>query len=208
MPPRIKNCGLKTPESIDQALATGASYVGFVYYPSSPRHIELAQMAKLAAHARGRIKTVAVTVDPDDALVDDIAQNVRPDFLQVHKVDRERTSAIAARSKLPLIIGVGIRSAADVALARTLEPLATHLLLDNQHSGSGQAFDWQLIKAMGLSKPWFLAGGLTIENVAEAIRATQAPMVDVSSGLEDSPGNKSLEKIAAFNAAVLNARDE
>jgi phosphoribosylanthranilate isomerase len=105
----------------------------------------------------------------------------------------------------PVISAVAVRTQADLTSALTFEEISDYLLFDAAHAGSGKAFDWALLKNIPLKKRWFLAGGLTPENVAEAIRVTGAPMVDVSSGIEDSPGNKSLIKIAAFNAAVLHA---
>ena len=205
---RIKNCGLKTTDLIDQAIATGASFVGFVHHAASPRHVDIPHMATLIAHTNHRVKTVAVLVNPTDGLLDSIA-SAGPDFIQLHGVESPlRIQAIHDRTQRPIITAIAVRSEADLALANTLEEISQHLLLDAASSGSGQPFDWRLLKHLTLSKPWFLAGGLTAGNVAEAIRLTHAPMVDVSSGIEDAPGNKSPEKIAAFNAAVLHAADD
>jgi phosphoribosylanthranilate isomerase len=199
----IKNCGLRSPVELDQAARTGASFVGFVHHPASPRHLALPEIAALAQATT--LKRVVVMVDPSDRLIDDVVTLVKPDYLQVHGIPGARAMHIAARSELPLILGIAVRGPEDLETARTLEPLAAHILLDNKESGSGEAFDWTLLAGIGFQKPWFLAGGLTPENVAQAIRLTRAPMVDVSSGIEDAPGKKSLEKIAAFNKAVLNA---
>lgn len=208
MPTRIKNCGLKTPEAIDQAIATGAGFVGFVHYPASPRGVSLDQIAALAAHVGDRAKTVLVLVAPDMALLDTLTARIRPDYLQLHMVhDQSHVEAIYERYRIPIISAVAVRDASDLTLASTLEEISEHVLFDAKSPGSGKPFDWRLLKNLPLKKKWFLAGGLTPENVAEAIRITHAPMVDVSSGIEDPPGsgNKSLEKIAAFNRAVLEA---
>ncbi len=209
MPTRIKNCGLKTPAAIDAAITSGAGFAGFVHHESSPRHVTLPAMVTLAAHARPLIKTVAVLVTPSDELLGTIARDVKPDFFQLHAVgDLSRIQSIATQFGIPVITAISVTTVADLTHIATLEEISTYLLFDAPRSGSGEAFDWRLLKNLPLKKRWFLAGGLTITNVAEAIRATNAPMVDVSSGLEDpmGSGNKSLEKIASFNAAVLSAR--
>ena len=198
----IKNCGLKTIGDIDAARRTGASFIGFVHHPASPRHLPLEEIKPLLAYA-SPLKTVLVTVNPDNALLEATITRIRPDYLQVHGVNATRARQIRAMTWLPLILGVAITNAEDVTAAQALEPYATHLLLDAKHSGSGVPFDWQLLRGVQFQKPWFLAGGLNPGNVAEAIRITGAPMVDVSSGIEIAPGRKSAEKIAAFNAAVL-----
>ncbi len=208
MPTRIKNCGLKTPEAIDQAIATGAGFIGFVHHPSSPRGVSLDQFAELAAHVGARAKTVAVMVNPDASMLDAIATRIKPDYLQLHEVyDHSQLEAIGQRYRIPIISAVSVRDASDLTLASLLEEISAHVLFDAKTPGSGKPFDWRLLKNLPLKKKWFLAGGLTPENVAEAIRITHAPMVDVSSGIEDPPGsgNKSLEKIASFNAAVLES---
>lgn len=202
---RIKNCGLTTPESIHKAAQTGAAFVGFVHYPASPRHVSLENVKTLSAITPNTTKKVIVVVDPSDATLQAIHQHqLRVDYLQVHGVDSvARLQEIATLSRTPIITGVSIRTAADVTKALAYESLSAHLLLDGKISGSGEAFDWPLVTAVPFKKPWFLAGGLRAENVADAVRITRAPMVDVSSGIESTPGVKSLEKIGAFNAAVL-----
>jgi phosphoribosylanthranilate isomerase len=201
----IKNCGLKTPESVDCAINNGAGFVGFVHHEASPRHVSIADMTRLIAHSRGRAKTVAVLVNPSDALLAEVV-NANPDYIQIHGVESAlRIQAIRAATGKPIISAVAVRTQADLTSALMFEEISDYLLFDAAHAGSGKAFDWSLLKNIPLKKRWFLAGGLTPENVTEAIRVTGAPMVDVSSGIEDSPGNKSLIKIAAFNAAVLHA---
>jgi phosphoribosylanthranilate isomerase len=207
---KIKNCGLKTAEALERSILTGASYVGFVHHEKSPRHVSIPAMAELVARAASRIKTVAVLVNPTEALLDEVMA-AATDYIQIHAVaNPARIQAIAAYTGKPIITAIAVNSAHDLALAATLEELSAHLLFDAAHAGSGIAFDWTLLRNLPLKRPWFLAGGLTINNVAAAIRTTQAPMVDVSSGLEDpmGSGNKSLEMIADFNQAVLNAAHE
>lgn len=205
MPTRIKNCGLKTPEAIDQAINTGASFVGFVYHASSPRHVSLEEMRALVNHAHGRAKTVAVLVAPENDLLATLMRDVRPDYLQLHQVeDSARVEAIHSIFTIPIITAISVRGESDLTNIATFEEISTHLLFDAPAPGSGKPFDWRLLKNLPLKKKWFLAGGLTPQNVAEALRITGAPMVDVSSGIESAPGEKSLEKIAAFNAAALS----
>ncbi len=203
MPTRIKNCGLTTPASVTQACATGASFVGFVHHAASPRHLPIRDIAPLYAHVAPTVAKVIVLVSPADALLDELP---KPDFWQIHGVvDASRIHAIHARTGIPVITAISVRNADDLTTVPALEDASSHLLFDAPHAGSGHRFDWQLLTALMLSKPWFLAGGLTVETVAAAIRATGAPMVDVSSGIERAVGIKSEELIAAFNAAVLHA---
>jgi phosphoribosylanthranilate isomerase len=207
MPTRIKNCGLKTPEAVDCAITTGAGFAGFVHHASSPRHLSIEQMASLRSHAGSLIKTVAVLVNPSDELLGTIAREVKPDYFQLHDArDTGRIQAIQAQFSIPIISAISVKSESDLTNIATLEEISAHLLFDAPSSGSGKAFDWRLLKNLPLKKRWFLAGGLNAGNVAEAIRITGAPMIDVSSGIESSAGEKSQELIATFNAAVLQAR--
>lgn len=204
---KIKNCGLKTLEAIAQAAATGASFAGFVHHSASPRHLDLTEMAALVQYARPRMKTVAVLVNPDFDVLYDVGELVQPDYIQLHGVlDAAKIHHIATTIGIPVITALAAQDASELAYARELEGVSSHLLFDAKHPGGGKSFDWSVLQSLILAKPWFLAGGLTPLNVAEAARITQAPMVDVSSGIEDAPGHKSLEKIAAFNAAVLGSR--
>ena len=206
MPTRIKNCGLTTLASIDCAITSGAAFVGFVHHEPSPRHVSLAQMTALRAHAASLIKTVAVLVNPTDELLATIATEVKPHFIQLHQVaDGARIQSIEARFGIPIITVISVKSPSDLTHIAAFEEISAHLLFDAPVAGSGHAFDWSLLKNLPLRKKWFLAGGLTAENVGQAIRITHAPMVDVSSGIEESLGVKSLEKIASFNQAVLSA---
>lgn len=197
----IKNCGLKTSEAIVAAANSGASFVGFVHHPASPRHLETPAIAALFQATPLTVKRVIVLSDPDNALLEQLP---RPDYWQIHEQNNPaRLSEIRAITGVPLIAAVRVHDRRSLEEARDLEDASAHLLFDAPKAGSGKAFDWKLLQGLPWKKSWFLAGGLTIANVAEAIGVTGAPMVDVSSGIESSPGVKSAEMIAAFNAAVL-----
>ncbi|MCJ8144309.1 phosphoribosylanthranilate isomerase [Ancylobacter sp. A5.8] len=209
----IKICGLNTCEALDAALAAGADMVGMVFFPRSPRHLDLATAAKLADRARGRATIVALTVDADDAALAAIVEAVRPDALQLHGTETPaRVADIRARFSLPVIKAVGIATQADVARAMAYAEVADRLLLDAKAppgaalpGGNGLPFDWNLIAGLDLAKPFMLSGGLTPENVDEALRLTHAPAVDVSSGVESAPGVKDPARITAFIRAVRAA---
>lgn len=207
----IKNCGLKTAAAINQSAKTGASFVGFVHHLASPRHLSLEQLTKLSVKTPDALKQVVVMVDPSLELLDEVLTGIRPHYWQLHRVNSpERVRTITEHTGIPVISGVSVRDRTALVAAEALEDASAHLLFDAYHpqqeGGSGTVFDWSLLRLIKPQKPWFLAGGLTAENVGEAIRATHAPMVDVSSGIETRLGVKSLEKIAAFNAAVLHAQ--
>lgn len=209
----IKNCGFKTPHLIDTAIRTGASFIGLVHHPASPRHVDLRTMADLAAHIGERAEHVAVLVNPHDTLIDDIMAHYRPDYWQIHGVQNaSRIRDIRTRTGVRMIVAIAVHDATDVHDAAPLIHEADYVLFDTkQHGkdgGTGKSFNWDVLKGFTIDRPWFLAGGLTPENVTDAIRATSAPMVDVSSGIESSLGEKSAEKIAAFNKAVLSSLPE
>lgn len=209
---KIKNCGLSSRIEVDMAVNSGAHFVGFVHYEPSSRHVSLEAAQHLALHCELHVERVLVTVNPNDALLRAISNLNAISHLQVHAVrDAARLYQIRGLSHKELIVGVDIATRDDVYAALELEDYASHVLLDSKssgHGGSGASFDWTLLDGAHFKKPWFLAGGLTRENVIEAIARTHAPMVDVSSGIEASPGKKSLEKIATFNARVLEAAHE
>jgi len=204
----VKICGLSSEESVDAALEAGAGFVGFNFFPPSPRSVPLERAAALAARARGKAQIVAIIVDGDDSLIAEIAATLRPDLLQLHgKETPERLSAIRAMTGTPVMKAVGVAAKGDLA---TIAGYAMdRLLLDakpprdaTRPGGHGIAFDWSLLQSFAWAKPWFLSGGLDPENVAAALGATRAPGVDVSSGVESAPGRKDPEKILAFVRAV------
>ena len=206
----VKICGLTTPETLDAALAGGAALVGAVMFPKSPRHIEPLHAATLFERARGRAKVVAVTVDPDDALLTGIALILKPDLIQLHGSETpERAAKVRMLTGAGIVKALPVRTAADLEAAKAWEEAADHLMFDARPpegsalpGGVGASFDWSLLTGRSFRRPWFLAGGLGPGNVVEAIRVTGAPLVDVSSGVESAPGVKDPARIAAFLDAV------
>jgi phosphoribosylanthranilate isomerase len=204
----VKICGLSSEESVDAALEAGADFVGFMFFPPSPRNVSLERAVALAARARGKAKIVAVTVDGDDALFRGIAESLKPDLLQLHgKEAPARVSAIRTMTGVPVMKVIGIASHDDLALIPSYS--ADRFLLDakpprdaTRPGGHGIAFDWAVLEKFSSQKPWLLSGGLYPENVAAALQATSAPGVDVSSGVESEPGKKDPARIHAFIRAV------
>jgi phosphoribosylanthranilate isomerase len=211
--PLVKICGLSSPETLAAALDAGVERVGLVFFPRSPRNVDLTRAAALAAQARGRAAVVALTVDADDAALDAIAGAVAPDMIQLHGHESaERVAAVRARVGRPVVKVIGVSSAADLDAVPTYLGVADEIMFDAKPpkgaalpGGNGVAFDWHLLAALDLSVPFMLSGGLGPHNVGEALRITRAPAVDVSSGVETAPGVKSPDLIAAF---VRAARDE
>jgi phosphoribosylanthranilate isomerase len=202
----VKICGLSTAAAVDAAIETGAEMVGFVFFPPSPRNLSLDLARALGAEVRGRAQKVALTVDADDALLDAIAKALEPDMLQFHGNEQpERIAAIKKRFGLPVMKAIAIEERADVALAALYAPLVDRLLFDarapraaTRPGGLGKPFDWRLLRDLHPGVPFMLSGGLNAANVAEALRITSAPGVDVSSGVERAPGEKDIGKIRAF----------
>ena len=211
--PLAKICGLSTEADVATALAGGAAFIGFVVFAPSPRHVTPERAGRLADPARGRAAIVAVTVDADDALIDQIAQDMRPDYIQLHgKEDAERVRQVKARTGLKVIKAVRVGGSADIDAARGFDGVADLILYDAQApkgavlpGGNGVAFDWSVAAAIPRDQPWFLAGGLNPGNVFDALRTTHAPLVDVSSGVERAPGYKDASLISAFLDAVRQA---
>jgi phosphoribosylanthranilate isomerase len=207
----IKICGIKDLAAMDAALEAGADLVGLVFFPPSPRNLSLDEGAKLAARARGHALVVALTVDPDDALLDSIMSRVVPDMLQLHgKESPARVSAIRKRTSVPVMKALPVATAEDLDIAPAYAAVADRLLFDvrppkdaTRPGGHGATFDWTLLARVDRTKPMMLSGGLNPDNVANAIRIARPDAVDVSSGVEKSPGVKDPRKIFAF---VANAR--
>lgn len=207
-----KICGITTIDALDAAIAGGARYVGFVVYPKSPRHLSRDKLAALAARARGQVETVVVTVDADDELLTAVAAYAQPDWIQLH--GREGPGQVAQARQFAregIIKAVGIAQAADLAAVAAFEPVADMLLFDAKPpagglpGGNALAFDWAILAGRRVDRPWLLSGGLNPENVAQAITASGAALVDVSSGVEAAPGLKDPGKIARFLAAARSA---
>lgn len=207
----VKICGLSTPDAVEAALDGGATHLGFVFFPKSPRDTDPLMAAELAGMARGKALTVAVVVDPDDALLDRLQAEVAPDLYQFHGAETpERVAAIRARTGAGVIKALPVTSRADLDAASAYEEVADHLLFDAKPAGdlpggAGRSFDWGLLRGRGFAKPWFLAGGLDAKSVAAALRITGAPGVDVSSGVESAPGVKEPALIKAFLRAARSA---
>jgi phosphoribosylanthranilate isomerase len=216
MPNDVKICGLSTADTLQAAVRAGAAYVGFMFYPRSPRNVEVAQAAALALTVPRGVRKVGVFVDPTDALLAEVLRAVPLDVIQLHGTETPaRVAEIRARTGKPVFKAVAIAGAEDVALAHTYEEAADFLLFDAKPpksmplalpGGNGLAFDWQLIAGETWKRGWILSGGLTPENVADAMERSGATFVDVSSGVEDRPGIKSPAKIEAFVTAARNAR--
>jgi len=205
----VKICGIRTLPSLEVTIGAGAQYFGLVFYPRSPRNVTLAEAAQLADHARGRIKSVTLVVDADDILIDAIMTTVRPDMIQLHgKETPERTAEIRARTGCPLIKAISVAKIGDAERARDYNS-ADLILFDAKSAqsvalpgGNGVTFDWRLLSGVKGNMQFMLSGGLTPENVAEAIYLTGAGIVDVSSGVESAPGEKQAALIRRFVAAA------
>ena len=206
----VKICGLSTPETLDVALDAGADMVGFVFFPPSPRNISCEQGRTLGSRVQGRAKKVALSVDADDALLEQIVAALKPDLLQLHGHETpQRVAAIRENFGLPVMKALAIETKADLAAIAPYAGVADCLLFDarpprdaTRPGGLGKPFDWQLLEGLDLPVPFMLAGGVDPVNVAEALRITRAPGVDVSSGVESAPGVKDAEKIRAFIRAA------
>ncbi len=206
----VKICGLKTPAALEAALAGGADYVGLVFFPPSPRNVTPETATALAAKARGRARIVALTVDPDDALLDAIVAAAAPDLIQLHGDETpERVAEIRGRWGRRIIKAVPVETAGDVQEARRYQAVADLVLFDarapatsTRPGGNGAPFDWRSLLGLEDGLPFVLSGGLTPDNVADAIRLTGAAVVDVSSGVESRPGEKDPDLIRRFLRAA------
>jgi phosphoribosylanthranilate isomerase len=216
MPVEVKICGIKTREALEGAIAAGADYIGLVFYPPSPRHVDMETAVQLAEAARGRAKIVALIVDEAANTIEAIAEKVKPDYFQAHgSEDAERVREIARTTGIPVIKAVKVRDVRDIETARFYRDAAHMILFDAKTpealagalpGGNGMAFDWSLLDRNRHRRAFMLSGGLNPGNVAQAIEATGAPIVDVSSGVEISPGIKGLSLIRSFIEAARRAR--
>lgn len=207
---RVKICGLRSEADIAAVAAAGAAYAGFVFFPKSPRHVSLDQARAMAFAAPVGLAKVALVVDASDAALDEIVEAVPLDMLQLHGHETpDRVADIRARYGLPVMKAVGVADEGDLAAIFDYSTVADQLLIDAKPpknadlpGGNGLSFDWRLVAQRRWLRPWMLAGGLTPENVAEAIRLTNARQVDVSSGVESAPGVKDPARIMAFTRAA------
>ena len=202
----VKICGINSPEALDAAAQGGAKMLGFVFFNNSPRNVTLDEARDLLAWVPQGITKVALTVDPSDAHAQSIARQLPFDMIQLHGSESvERVAELKANTGLAVMKAVGIEGPDDIARAHAYEDVCDYILLDAKPpkgaalpGGNALSFDWTLIAGEKWRKPWLLAGGLTAENLAEAVKTSAANFVDVSSGVEDAPGQKSVEKIRAF----------
>jgi len=204
---QIKICGLSTPETIDAAVAAGASHVGLVHFPKSPRHVSAKKAADLRARVPDHVKVVLLTVDMEPKATSDILQAVQPDVLQLHGSESpEWCAMIMANSDLEVWKAMPVKDTASLEAAALYRQAAHLLLYDAPHGalpgGNGLALDWRLLLGHRHVLPWGLAGGLNAGNVGDAIRYTGAGLVDTSSGVESAPGVKDVARIRAFCEAV------
>lgn len=207
----VKICGLSTEETLDAALAAGADMIGFNFFPKSPRYVTPARAAELAGRVAGRAEIVALSVDMDDRGHAEIIAAIRPDWLQLHGSETEgRVADVRKRFGRQMMMALPVSDASDIERAHRYARVADRLLLDakppkdaTRPGGNGMPFDWTLLEGFDPDVPYLLSGGLAPGNVAEALRVTGAPGVDVSSGVETAPGRKDAALIRAF---IANAR--
>lgn len=199
----VKICGLTRYADVETAIMHGASYLGFIVEAKSARRLTVNQAAKLSRIAEGTVPIVAVTVNPDDALLERIADEMRPDFIQLHGDETPaRAAQIYERYNLGVIKALPISSPKDLAAIHAYD--VDHILLDAKppkgaaRGGHGKSFNWIILKDSPLPNGWILAGGLNLQNVRLAVRQTKAPIIDISSGVEALPGIKDPEKIETF----------
>ena len=205
----VKICGITDIAALDAALEGGARYVGFVVYPKSPRHVSRDRLASLNERARGHAEIVVVTVDPDDELLSMVRHHARPDWIQLHGQERpSHVSHARQYARAGVIKAIGVGRSDDLAGAGAFESIAEMMMFDAKPppgglpGGNASAFDWGILKGRAFSRPWMLSGGLTPANVQEAIAASGASIVDVSSGVESAQGLKDPIRIAQFLAAA------
>ncbi len=206
----VKICGLSDEAAVEAAVESGAAMTGFVFFDASPRHVTPQRAQELTKRVPNGIVKVGLVVDAPDALLDAITATAGIDMLQLHGLETpERTAEIREKFGFPVIKVLPVQKQADVDAVRDYEDIADRLMFDakppedaSRPGGNARAFDWALLKGRTFKLPWLLAGGLTAENLGEAVAASGAAAVDVSSGVEDAPGRKNPDKIRAFLAAA------
>ncbi|MBD3733694.1 MAG: phosphoribosylanthranilate isomerase [Sphingopyxis sp.] len=207
MPPLVKICGLSTPETVDAAIRLGATHIGLVHYEPSPRHVALDLAAELRQRAQGKVKVALLLVNASQQLTGEALSKVRPDIIQFHGTETPEWLA-RVKQLVPAQIwkAIGLRDADTLDRTQKYRGIADRILFDAPAAampgGTGTRFDWSLLANHRHSMDWGIAGGLTPDNVGQAIAETGAPLVDVSSGVESAPGVKDVDKIATFLKAV------
>ncbi len=196
---QVKICGIKTPDTLDAAVSGGARFVGFVFYPPSPRHVDKDTAKELVMNLPTGVRSVGLFVDPSDEELDNVLGYVSLDMVQLHGSETvRRVSEIKEKYAVPIIKAFSVTCAADIEKSKAYEDVANWLLFDNKTGGSGQKFDWSLLKDKEFSKPWMLSGGLNANNVEEALKILSPNAVDISSGVERARGVKCPDKIRSF----------
>ncbi|PBC05618.1 phosphoribosylanthranilate isomerase [Mesorhizobium sp. WSM3860] len=212
----IKICGLKTDAAMAAALAGGASHVGFIFFAKSPRFVDPAEAGGLRQAAIGKAKAVAVTVDADDAYLDEIVAKMQPDMLQLHGSETPaRVAGLKTRYGLPAMKVLSVSEAADLERIKPYVGIADRLMFDAKPpkgsqlpGGNGVAFDWRILAGLDAGLDYMLSGGLNAANVGDALRLANPPGIDISSGVESAPGIKDPALIEQFFRAVRAARDD
>ncbi len=213
MIPKVKICGLKTAGAVDAALRCGADYLGFIFFEKSPRNIAPELAGGLAKAAAGRARTVAVTVNAEDEVLDRIVETMRPDMLQLHGSEPpDRVTLLKQRFGLPVIKAFAVRDSGDLAAANAYRGIADQVLFDAKPprgselpGGNGVSFDWQLLRTLDRDMNYMLSGGLNAANIGDALLQVEPPAIDVSSGVETAPGVKDIALIEQFFQAIGNA---
>jgi phosphoribosylanthranilate isomerase len=210
----IKICGLKTDEAVAAALDEGASHIGFIFFPKSPRNIDPQTAGRLRRAAEGKAKAVAVTVNADDAILDVIVAEMKPDMLQLHGEESPtRVSEVKHRYGLPVIKALALRERRDLDAITPYIGIADGFLFDAKPpkgselpGGNGVAFDWLILASLDASIDYMLSGGLNAGNIGDALKATNARGIDISSGVESAPGVKDVSLIREFFRVVRAAK--
>ena len=210
MPVTAKICGLSTPETVDAAVAGGASHIGFAFFGTSPRNISAERAGALAARVGGRAKIVGLFVDPDPEQIAAVRRHVTLDVIQLHGDERPAfVSRIGMTNGIEVWKAVAVRTRADLGEAQKYRGAAQRILYDAKPpvagdlpGGNGMRFDWKLLQGHSHTLPWALSGGLDARNLVEAVRITGATLLDVSSGVETAPGRKDVDKISTFLKAA------
>ena len=213
MPPKVKICGIRTIEAAIAAINDSADFLGFIHFPKSPRHLTLNAMKDLMSAIRSvnaNIPCVSVVVNAENDVLERLRDEVKPDMIQLHgKETPERVAQIAALTHIPLIKAVSVSEKGDLDGVSAFEPHVKYMMFDAKTpknaalpGGLGLSFDWSIMQGYSGAKPWFLAGGLSVNNIAEAVKLSDAPMLDISSGVESAPGVKDNGLISGFLKAA------
>lgn len=215
---KVKICGLKDIANLDAAIEAGADFIGFVFYPDSPRHVTIKQAAMLAQHIKDcsvskKVSSVVLLVDPSDVLLGEVTGAVLPDMIQLHGSETpERVMAVKEAYKLPVIKALSVSDEFDFNIVEGYEAAVDWLLFDTKPmpgelpGGTGKAFNWEVLAGRRFNRPWMLSGGLTSNNVGAALSVVSPAAVDVSSGVEAARGAKDPVKIRAFIEAAKGFR--